>query len=132
MADNFLLVLAEIDGRPIACALDMMDERNLYGRYWGSLEYLPGLHFETSYYQGMEFCIERGLQVFEGGAQGEHKLARGFLPVATHSAHWLAHAGLAQAVEAFLHREGRAIEHYLDELEAPFRKDAPHAAGPAE
>ena len=132
MPDNLLLIVAESQGKPIACALDLFDAGTLYGRYWGTLEYLPGLHFETSYYQGMEFCIERGLSVFEGGAQGDHKLARGFLPVATHSAHWLAHAGLAQAVEQFLRREDHAIEHYLDELDGPYRRDGSPADRPAE
>lgn len=123
MPENLLLIVAESQGKPIACALDLFGAGTLYGRYWGTLEYIPGLHFETSYYQGMEFCIARGLNVFEGGAQGDHKLARGFLPVATHSAHWLAHAGLAHAVEEFLGREDRAIEHYLDELDGPYRRD---------
>jgi predicted N-acyltransferase len=86
---------------------------------------VPNLHFEACYYQAIEFCIERRIDVFEGGAQGEHKLARGFLPVATASAHWLKHEQFARAVEDFLERETAGVERYLDELNerAPFRKD---------
>jgi len=123
MPENVLLVLAERDGRPIAAALDVFTDQALYGRYWGAVGYVPGLHFEACYYQAMEFCIERGIALFEGGAQGEHKLARGFLPVATRSAHWLRHPRFADAVEQFLAREARGIEHYIDELNerAPFK-----------
>ncbi len=116
MGDNLLLVVAERDGAPIATALNIFDQHTLYGRYWGTTEFHSGLHFETCYYQGLEFCIERGIQVFEGGAQGEHKLARGFDPVETRSAHWLAHPQFADAVERFLEREGTGIEQYIDEL----------------
>jgi predicted N-acyltransferase len=90
MPGNVLLVVAELEGRPIAAALDLFSPAALYGRYWGAMEYVPGLHFEACYYQAMEFCIERGIGLFEGGAQGEHKHARGFLPEATRSLHWLA------------------------------------------
>jgi len=123
MPESVLLVLAERDGKPFAAALDVFTDRTLYGRYWGAVGYVPGLHFEACYYQAMEFCIERGIALFEGGAQGEHKLARGFLPVATRSAHWLRHPRFASAVEQFLAREARGIEHYIDELNerAPFK-----------
>jgi predicted N-acyltransferase len=123
MPENVLLVLAERDGKPFAAALDVYTDQALYGRYWGAIGYVPGLHFETCYYQAMEFCIERGIALFEGGAQGEHKLARGFLPVATRSAHWLRHPRFADAVEQFLAKEARGIEHYIDELNerAPFK-----------
>ncbi|MFP3740292.1 peptidogalycan biosysnthesis protein, partial [Burkholderia sp. SIMBA_019] len=77
----------------------------LYGRYWGALEHVPCLHFETAYYQPLEFCIEEKLDVFEGGAQGEHKMARGFMPTVTRSAHWLAHPAFADAVARFLDSE---------------------------
>ncbi len=116
MGENLLLVIAEREGTPIAAALNIFDQQTLYGRYWGTTAFHSGLHFETCYYQGLEFCIERGIQVFEGGAQGEHKLARGFDPVETHSAHWLAHPQFADAVERFLDREGKGIEQYIDEL----------------
>jgi predicted N-acyltransferase len=124
LGDHLLLVVAERDGRPIASALDVFTNTTLYGRYWGSIEHVPALHFEACYYQAIEFAIERGVAVFEGGAQGEHKLARGFLPVETLSAHWLAHPEFADAVQRFLDRESAGVERYLDELaeRAPFRR----------
>jgi predicted N-acyltransferase len=126
MAQHVLLVVAERDGRPIASALNLYSADTLYGRYWGAEEYLPCLHFETCYYQALEFCIERRIALFEGGAQGEHKLARGFLPVKTLSAHWLAHPEFSDAVERFLEREHQGITRYVDELNehSPY-KDAP-------
>jgi predicted N-acyltransferase len=116
MPSNLLLVIAERDGVPIASSLVVHDETTLYGRYWGALEHVPCLHFETAYYQPLEFCIEQGIQVFEGGAQGEHKMARGFLPTRTWSAHWLKHPSFSDAVEKFLERESGGIEEYIDEL----------------
>jgi len=123
MPDNILLVVAERAGKPIACALVIHDEQTLYGRYWGALEDIDCLHFETAYYQPLEFCIERGIARFEGGAQGEHKLARGFLPHKTWSAHWLAHPAFNDAIEHFLRREAGGIDAYLDELgeRTPFK-----------
>ena len=125
LPEHMLLVLAERDGKPIAVALDLFTPDALYGRYWGAVEHVPGLHFEACYYQGIEFAIERGVRVFEGGAQGEHKLARGFLPVETLSAHRLTHPEFAQAVQRFLDRESSGVERYIDELNehAPFRRD---------
>jgi predicted N-acyltransferase len=99
MPQNTLLVIASRDGQPIASALNIVTPDVLYGRSWGTFEFHSGLHFETCYYQAMEFCIARGIKTFEGGAGGEHKLARGFLPVTTRSAHWLAHPQFARAVE---------------------------------
>ena len=116
MPDNLLMVTALRDRRPIAAALALFDDERLYGRYWGAIEYVACLHFETSYYQMIEFAIERNLKVFEGGAQGEHKLARGFEPVTTYSSHWLAHPAFADAVERYLQRESGGIEAYVDEL----------------
>ncbi|WP_199543525.1 GNAT family N-acetyltransferase [Paraburkholderia kururiensis] len=135
MPENLLLVIAERDGKPIASSLVVYqrgetDQRGaagpsgtLYGRYWGALEHVPCLHFETAYYQPLEFCIEEKLATFEGGAQGEHKMARGFLPTATHSAHWLAHPAFADAVARFLSSETETIHAYVDELREhnPFR-----------
>ena len=123
MADNILLIIAEREGKPIASALNLFSERTLYGRYWGGLEFHSGLHFETCYYQALEFCIARGIQVFEGGAQGEHKLARGFLPIKCHSAHWLKQPQFAKAVEDFLRRESGGMEQYVNELgeSSPFK-----------
>lgn len=123
MPDNILLVIAEKEGRAIAASLVIHDQDTLYGRYWGALEHLPCLHFEAAYYQPLEFCIEQGIATFEGGAQGEHKMARGFLPTRTWSAHWLAHPSFADAVERFLEREAGGIDDYMDELNErnPFR-----------
>jgi predicted N-acyltransferase len=116
MPDQLLLVIGMLEGKAICAALNIHNTHTLYGRYWGATQFVPGLHFETCYYQAIEFCIERGLALFEGGAQGEHKLARGFLPERTYSAHWLAHPQFAHAVEDFLNRETRGIAGYVDEL----------------
>ncbi|MFC4931037.1 GNAT family N-acetyltransferase [Massilia sp. GCM10023247] len=116
MPDNILLVIAERAGRPIAASLVIHTADTLYGRYWGELEHVPCLHFEAAYYQPLEFCIEQGIGVFEGGAQGEHKMARGFLPTRTWSAHWLAHPSFADAIERFLEREAGGIDDYMSEL----------------
>jgi predicted N-acyltransferase len=113
---NMVLIIAERDGKPIAASLDIRDSDRLCGRYWGALEHHSALHFETCYYQGIEFCIARGIAVFEGGSRGEHKLARGLMPVETTSAHWLAHPEFSAAVEEYLAREARGMEHYVDEL----------------
>jgi predicted N-acyltransferase len=123
LPDHVLLVIAEREGKPIAAALDVFTPEALYGRYWGAIEHVPCLHFEACYYQGLEFCIERGIRAFEGGAQGEHKLARGFLPEPTWSAHWLRHPQFADAVEKFLARETAGVARYIDELaeHTPFR-----------
>jgi len=124
MPKSTLLVIATRDGTPIASALNFFTDDVLYGRSWGTFEFHSGLHFETCYYQAMEFCIERCLKTFEGGAQGEHKLARGFLPVTTSSAHWLAHPEFSHAVEEYLQRETDAISGYVDELNerSPFKQ----------
>ena len=127
MPDNILLVIAERDSQPIAASLLIYDKNALYGRYWGCIEQHACLHFETAYYQPLAFCIERGIAAFEGGAQGEHKMARGFLPQPTWSAHWLAHPAFSDAVERFLRQEGRGMSAYLDELNErnPFKYDPP-------
>jgi predicted N-acyltransferase len=100
-------------------------DKTLYGRYWGALENHPCLHFETAYYQPLDFCIAQGIQCFEGGAQGEHKMARGFLPQKTWSAHWLAHPAFSDAIERFLERESGGMDDYIDELNErnPFRNN---------
>jgi predicted N-acyltransferase len=118
-----LLIVAEREGKRVASALNLFSENTLYGRYWGGLEFHSGLHFETCYYQALEFCIARGIRVFEGGAQGEHKLARGFLPVKCHSTHWLKQPQFAKAVEDFLQRESGGMERYVNELgeSSPFK-----------
>lgn len=124
MPANLLLILGYRDGRPVAAAFNIISPAALYGRYWGTTEFHSGLHFETCYYQAIEFCIANKIAVFEGGAQGEHKLARGLLPVRTASAHWLARPEFADAVSKFLQRETRGIGHYVDELaeHSPFKQ----------
>lgn len=116
MPENLLLVIAQRENRPIAASFNVHNGKRLFGRHWGALEYHPALHFEICYYQVIEYCIARGIAVFEGGARGEHKMARGLLPVKTLSAHWLAHPEFAAAVEQFLSREARGMTHYVDEL----------------
>jgi uncharacterized protein len=131
MADHWLLFVAERAGRAIACSLIALSTaadgspQVAYGRYWGALERVDCLHFEACYYQPLQWCIEHGVQRFEGGAQGEHKMARALMPVKTRSAHWLAHPSFADAVEKFLAREGQGIERYLAHLEerSPFRQE---------
>jgi predicted N-acyltransferase len=123
MPENWLLFVAERRGKPIASSLIGVGDGVAYGRYWGALERVDCLHFEACYYQPLAWCIANGVQRFEGGAQGEHKMARALMPVKTTSAHWLAHPAFADAVEQFLVREGRGIENYMEHLEArsPFR-----------
>ncbi len=118
LPDHWLLFVAERDGRPIASSLIGLDaERGVaYGRYWGALERVDCLHFEACYYQPIQWCIDQGFRRFEGGAQGEHKMARALLPVRTTSAHWLAHPAFADAVDRFLAREGAGVDQYLREL----------------
>jgi predicted N-acyltransferase len=123
MPQHLLLIVAERAGLPIACSLVIHTENTLYGRYWGAIDTVPCLHFETAYYQPLEFCIQQGIKRFEGGAQGEHKMARGFLPHKTWSAHWLAHPAFSDAVDRFLETESNGIDQYFDELNDrnPFR-----------
>jgi uncharacterized protein len=127
MADRVLLVLAMDGGTPIAGALNLIGSDALYGRYWGRVADRPFLHFEVCYYQAIEHAIERGLARVEAGAQGEHKLARGYEPVLTRSAHWIGHPGLRAAVAEYLEREREAVAGGLEELAdyTPFRKDLP-------
>ncbi|MBX9936727.1 GNAT family N-acetyltransferase [Giesbergeria anulus] len=119
-----MLVLALRQGVPVACALNVRGPDVLYGRYWGCVEQVPGLHFETCYAQSIAYCIDRGLQWFEGGAQGEHKISRGLLPVKTFSAHWVADPRFAEAIAEFLQREIQAVEDYVEVLEqsSPFKR----------
>lgn len=125
MAAHTLLVMAKRNGRYIAGALNFIGSDTLYGRNWGAIEQHPFLHFEVCYYQAIDFAIARGLKVVEAGAQGAHKLARGYMPVRTHSAHWIAHAGLRQAVANYLTQERRAVGEEIEALaeHAPFKKD---------
>ena len=124
MARDWLLFVAEREGRDMAVSLIALQHdaqgrpQVAYGRYWGALERVDCLHFEACYYQPLAWCLAHGVQRFEGGAQGEHKLARGLLPQITHSAHWLAHPGFAQAVDHYLGREREAISEYREALAA--------------
>ena len=125
MADDILLVMAKRNGRYIAGAINFIGSDALYGRNWGCVEDHPFLHFEVCYHQAIDFAIERKLKVVEAGAQGEHKLARGYRPVTMHSAHYIAHPGLRNAVADYLRRERREVERMGEILEehTPFRKD---------
>jgi uncharacterized protein len=131
MPENWLLFVAEREGTPIAASLIAISgtttsDRIAYGRYWGALERVDCLHFEACYYQPLQWCIEHGFLRFEGGAQGEHKMARALMPVKTSSGHWLAQPAFADAVERFLAREGAGIENYMTDLSqrSPFRDPA--------
>ncbi|RTL91366.1 MAG: GNAT family N-acetyltransferase [Hyphomicrobiales bacterium] len=125
MADDILLVMAKRNGRYIAGAINFIGSDALYGRNWGCIEDHPFLHFEVCYHQAIDFAIERKLKVVEAGAQGEHKLARGYRPVTMHSAHYISHPGLRNAVADYLRRERREVERMGEYLEehTPFRKD---------
>ncbi len=118
-----LMVVARRDAEIVGMAFNLRGADALYGRYWGGLPGIHSLHFETCYYAPIEYCIAHRLARFEGGAGGEHKLARGFLPAVTHSAHWLRHPQFTHAVADFLAREQRGVEHYVDELNehTPFK-----------
>jgi len=119
---GLVLFLAEQEGQPIAGALCLRGGSTLYGRYWGGAT-LPGLHFEACYYQGIEYCLREGLSRFEPGAQGEHKLARGFLPTLVRSRHWVADADFAEALQDWCRQERRDVRRYQQELQGhgPFR-----------
>jgi len=131
MPENWLIFIAERAGRPIASSLiglsnacaSQTQPSVAYGRYWGAMERVDCLHFEACYYQPLQWCIEHGYTRFEGGAQGEHKMARALMPAKTSSAHWLAHSAFADAVARFLEREGDGIDHYLGNLQqrSPFK-----------
>jgi predicted N-acyltransferase len=125
MRDRIVLVMARRNGRWIAGALNFLGEHTIYGRYWGAIEHRPFLHFELCYYQAIDFAIERGLKRVEAGAQGPHKLARGYVPVTTYSAHYIADPGLRRAIAEYLKRERLYVEEESEELAAmaPFRKD---------
>jgi hypothetical protein len=125
MPENWLLFKAQQGGEDMACSLIGLERhpttqapRVAYGRYWGATKRVDCLHFEACYYQPLAWCIEHGVDRFEGGAQGEHKMARALLPVSTHSAHWLAHPSFANAVEHFLEREGQGVNEYLEHLKS--------------
>ena len=124
LRDDMLLVLAFREGRPVAGALNFIGRETLFGRYWGAIEHHPCLHFEVCYYQAIDFAIEEGLQWVEAGAQGEHKLARGYLPQECHSLHWIADENFANAVSEYLDAERRAVSDDIEVLTqyGPFKK----------
>ena len=125
MSDQILLVLAEKDGQLIAGALNFIGQDSLYGRNWGCVEHIPNLHFETCYYQAIDFAISRNLATVEAGAQGLHKVQRGYLPVYTYSAHWLADSRFSEAVGSFLSQEQAAVEEDARSIDkiSPYRRD---------
>ncbi len=127
MPENLHLILAQRGTSPIAASLLFVDATSstAYGRYWGALEHIPCLHFETAYYQAIEYCIEQKIETFEGGAQGEHKMARGFLPTTIQSAHFIVDPQFSKAVKHFLEREQLGIGAYVDELgeHSPMKSD---------
>lgn len=126
MPGHWVMFVAHRGGQPIAVSLIAVDpdRGHAFGRYWGAVEHVPCLHFEACYYQPLAWCIAHGYRSFEGGAQGEHKMARGLMPVGTRSAHWLAHPEFGRAVDDFLQREAQGIEAYMDELHehSPFKR----------
>ena len=126
MPRRLVLILAEQDGEIIAGALCLRGNNTLYGRYWGATRQIPALHFETCYYQGIEYCLREGLLRFEPGAQGEHKLARGFLPVFVRSHHWVANPAFREALRTWCEQEAASVRRYAGTLDAhdPFRKGA--------
>lgn len=125
MPQHILLMMAEVDNERVASTLNFYNADTLYGRYWGATQFISGLHFELCYYQAQQFCIAENIQYFEGGAQGEHKLARGFIPRPTCSFHKIAHPDFERAIKDFLAREADGIARYTSELEerAPFKAE---------
>lgn len=124
LADEMLLCLAIRDGQPVAGALNFIGADTLYGRYWGCVEDHPCLHFELCYYQAIDYAIAHGLSRVEAGAQGAHKLARGYLPVATHSLHWVRDAGFSEAIARYLEQERAAVDEEIEVLTSygPFKR----------
>jgi predicted N-acyltransferase len=126
MPENWVMFVASRDGRRVACSLIAVDRATgaAFGRYWGTLESIPYVHFEACYYQPLQWCIEHRFRRFEGGAQGEHKMARGLMPARTQSAHWIAEPEFARAIGSHLQQESGAIDEYLNELDdrSPFKQ----------
>ena len=127
LPDDLVLILAEHDAAPVAGALFFKSREKLLGRYWGCSEEFQFLHFETCFYQGIEYCIRHGLKSFDAGAQGEHKIQRGFRPIPTWSAHWIAHPAFEAAIADFLEREAVYLRGYMSEATTllPFRQPTP-------
>jgi predicted N-acyltransferase len=127
MGDQIVLVMAYFGDRPVAGAINLRSDTAFYGRHWGCLEKYHSLHFETCYYQGIEYSIKHGLGLFEPGVQGEHKISRGFLPTLTWSAHWIADAALREAIARYLDNERELIMVYSRDMQqySPYRKENP-------
>jgi len=123
--EGILVILAEIADKAVAAAVFFESDDCLYGRYWGSDGHYDSLHFETCYYQGIDYCIESGKKIFEPGTQGEHKISRGFSPVSTWSAHWLAHPQFSAAIEGYLGEEERHVDRYIEAVDARTPYKAP-------
>ncbi len=125
LPENLVVILAEAEGHAVAVAICFRSEDTLYGRYWGSRGGFHSLHFETCYYQGIDYCIAQGLKTFEPGAQGEHKIARGFTPSEVWSAHWLSDARFAAAIDRYVDEERRQVERYMDVVNEhlPYRRE---------
>jgi predicted N-acyltransferase len=132
MGESLLLVLAEYDNDIVAAAFNLIGARSLYGRHWGCFQDFHSLHFEACYYQGLDYCIENRLARFEPGAQGEHKVSRGFLPTPTWSAHWIADPVFHDAIARFVSLEAEGMDDYLQEMRthSPYRQGSPAAAAP--
>ena len=118
LPESILVIVAEKESTPVAAAVFFESDHVLYGRYWGSDGHYDALHFETCYYQGIDYCIDTGKQVFEPGTQGEHKISRGFSPETTWSAHWLAHPEFADAISRYLDEEARHVDRYMDAVDS--------------
>ncbi len=125
MGEQLLLIMARRNGQYIAGAICFKDERTLYGRHWGCIEDHAHLHFELCFYQGIEYCIQHGLQVFEPGAQGEHKISRGFLPTPTWSAHWITNPQFSRAIQHFLQQETEGMQDYIRTMQerSPYKNN---------
>ncbi len=125
LPDNIVAIVALLGGEPVATALCFRSADTLYGRYWGSLGDFHSLHFETCYYQGIDYCIREGLRTFEPGTQGEHKISRGFVPTVTWSAHWLSHPQFSAAIDNYLDRERASIDDYMElaREHVPYRRE---------
>jgi predicted N-acyltransferase len=122
LPEQVLLVLADTEaGECIAGSLMFISDTTLYGRHWGAIQSVDKLHFEACYYQGIEYCIQHNIQHFEPGAQGEHKIARGFTPTLTRSSHWLNNSPFQLAIEQFVQHEQVAVQHYMSHLKSPYK-----------
>ncbi|NOY67228.1 MAG: N-acetyltransferase [Gammaproteobacteria bacterium] len=124
MGEQFVLIMAKRNNAYIAGAICFQDDETLYGRHWGYIEDHDHLHFEVCYYQGIEYCIKNGLKHFEPGAQGEHKISRGFLPTETWSSHWIKHPDFSLAIQQFLDNETTGMRHYIKDMQSrsPYKK----------